>query len=81
MIVKRGCVVSHSVAQEWGVGKVIELDDIKATIQFNDGLIRKIISSHFTDLKPADPASYVPPAAKLAVAAVARKPRKLKLKI
>jgi hypothetical protein len=62
MIVKCGCVVSHSVATEWGIGKVIELNALKATIQFNDGLIRKIISSHFVDLQPADPACYVPPA-------------------
>lgn len=61
MIVKRGSVVSHSVASEWGVGKVVEVDDIRATIRFNDGMVRKITSSHFTDLKPANPSSYTPP--------------------
>jgi len=67
MIVKRGSVVSHAVAMEWGIGKVVEVNDIRATIRFNDGMIRKIISSHFTDLKPADPASYHPPEKEVAV--------------
>lgn len=62
MIVKRGSVVSHAMAQEWGVGKVVEINDIRATIRFSDGMVRKITSSHYTDLKPADPAAYHPPA-------------------
>jgi hypothetical protein len=66
MIVKRGSVVSHAVAQEWGIGKVTEVNEIRATIQFNDGMIRKITSSHFTNLQPADPASYLPPVEKVA---------------
>lgn len=74
MNVKRGSVVSHSVAKDWGIGKVVEVDDIRATIRFNDGIIRKIISSHFTDLHPADPASYVPPS-KEPVTGRARTPR------
>ena len=85
MIVKRGSVVSHSVAMEWGIGKVVEVNDIRATIRFNDGMIRKIISSHFTDLKPADPASYHPPEKEVAVtrtrsskAKTAKKPAKQK---
>lgn len=81
MIVKRGCVVSHAVAQEWGIGKVTEVNDIRATIQFNDGMIRKITSSHFASLQPADPASYLPPSEKVAVAkvrAVSDKPKKAK---
>lgn len=49
------------MALQWGVGKVVEINDIRATIRFNDGMVRKITSSHFTDLRPADPASYVPP--------------------
>ena len=85
MIVKRGSVVSHSVALEWGIGKVTEVNDIRATIQFNDGMIRKITSSHFTNLQPADPASYLPPTEKVAVPKVravravskAKKPKKL----
>jgi len=32
---------------------------MKATIQFSDGITRKIASSHYTNLKPADPASFV----------------------
>lgn len=88
MIVKRGSVVSHAVAMEWGIGKVVEVNDIRATIRFNDGMIRKIISSHFTDLKPADPASYHPPekevtvtktrSSKAKTAKTAKKPAKQK---
>ena len=62
MTIKRGRVVSHTVAHEWGVGKVIEVTPLRATIQFSDGIIRKIASSHYTTLQPADPASFVPPA-------------------
>lgn len=61
MTIKRGRVVSHTVAHEWGVGKVIEVTPLRATIQFSDGIIRKIASSHYTTLLPADPASFVPP--------------------
>jgi len=84
MIVKRGSVVSHTVAQEWGIGKVVEVNDIRATIQFSDGMIRKITSSHFTSLQPADPASYLPPVEKVPAAktraprAVSTKPKKAK---
>ena len=84
MIVKRGSVVSHMAAQEWGIGKVTEVNDIRATIQFNDGMIRKITSSHFTSLQPADPASYLPPSEKVPVAkmravrAASTKPKKEK---
>jgi len=60
MIIKRGNVVSHSGAIEWGAGKVVEVTALKATIQFSDGIIRKIASSHYTILQPADPASFVP---------------------
>jgi hypothetical protein len=60
MIVKRGSVVIHSVAKQWGVGKVVEVNEIRATIRFNDGIVRKIVSSHFRSLKPADPTSYLP---------------------
>ena len=87
MIVKRGSVVSHTVAQEWGIGKVVEVNEIRATIQFNDGMIRKITSSHFMDLQPADPSSYLPPCEKVPVAKVRavstapKKPRKLKIAV
>ena len=59
MSIKRGNVVSHAGAIEWGVGKVVEVTALKATIQFSDGIIRKIASSHYTTLQPADPASFV----------------------
>lgn len=60
MTIKRGTVVSHSGAIEWGIGKVVEVTPLRATIQFSDGITRKIASSHFTILRPADPASFVP---------------------
>ena len=59
MIIKRGNVVSHAGALEWGVGKVVEVTPLKATIQFSDGIIRKIASSHYPTLLRADPASFV----------------------
>ena len=60
MIIKRGKIVSHTGALEWGVGKVMEVAPLKATIQFSDGITRKIASSHYIILQPADPASFVP---------------------
>lgn len=59
MIIKIGVVVCHSGASSWGVGKVIEVAGLKATIQFSDGTTRKIASSHYANLQPADPASFV----------------------
>lgn len=59
MKIKRGSVVSHTGAHEWGAGKVLEITDVKATIQFSDGIIRKIAASHFTTLQPAARASFV----------------------
>lgn len=59
MIIKRGVVVSHPGALEWGVGKVVEVKDRKATIQFSDGIIRKIAASHYMTLQAADCASFV----------------------
>jgi len=74
MIIKRGTVVNHSGAVEWGVGKVMEVNALKATIQFSDGITRKIASSHYTILQPGDPAAFIDipdsvPAAKVRVAA------------
>lgn len=60
MIIKRGSVVSHTGVNAWGAGKVIEVAAFNATIQFSDGVTRKIASSHFDILQPADPASYIP---------------------
>lgn len=60
MTIKRGSFVSHSKAIQWGIGKVMEISDLKATIQFSDGITRKIASSHYWILQLADPASFVP---------------------
>ena len=60
MIIKRGNVVSHSGALEWGGGKVMEVSALRATIQFSDGIVRKIVSSHYSILHAADAASFVP---------------------
>lgn len=59
MIIKTGVVVFHSGAAAWGVGKITEVDALKATIQFSDGVIRKIASSHYTCLQAGDPADFV----------------------
>ena len=81
MVIKTGTVVSHPGATEWGVGKVVEMAALKATIQFSDGIIRKIASSHYSKLQPADPASFVQaqeniPAEKTKV--VAKRQKKIK---
>ena len=61
MNIKRGNVVSHTGMIEWGVGMVVMVADGRATIQFSDGIMRKIAASHYTTLQLADPASYLPP--------------------
>lgn len=78
MIIKRGNVVSHSGAIEWGAGKVMEVSPLKATIQFSDGIIRKIASSHYTVLQPADPDSYVPIPDRVPVVKVRATPKREK---
>ncbi len=81
MIIKRGIVVSHAGALEWGAGKILEVTALKATIQFSDGVVRKIASSHFKTLQAADVSSYVPLLDKMSAEktkAAPRKPRKLK---
>lgn len=60
MIIKRGNIVCHSGATTWGVGKVVEVTPIRATILFCDGTTRKITSSYYHLLQPSDPGSYVP---------------------
>lgn len=60
MSIRKGDVVSHSTAVEWGVGKVVEVSDCRVSIHFNDGTTRKIASSHFASLLPAEPGSYLP---------------------
>ena len=76
MIIKRGNVVSHTGANEWGAGKVVEVTDLKATIQFSDGITRKIASSHYTILQPADSAAFVPIPDDVPVVKVRRAPVK-----
>lgn len=69
MSIKRGDVVSHSAAIGWGVGKVVEVTSIRMTIQFNDGITRKIACSHYASLLPAEANLFVPvPQADLKVA-------------
>jgi len=81
MIIKRGNVVSHTGAVAWGAGKVLEIAAFNATIQFSDGITRKIASSHYDILEPADPATYVPTETSCApvVKKVVPRPRKKKV--
>jgi hypothetical protein len=78
MIIKRGIVVSHAGAIEWGAGKVLEVTALKATIQFSDGVTRKIASSHYTTLQPADSALFVSPADSVPVAKVRATAKRVK---
>jgi hypothetical protein len=78
MIIKRGTVVSHTGAIEWGVGKIMEVAAHRATIQFSDGIIRKIASSHYTILQPGDPASFVPLPESVPVVKVRATPKRTK---
>ena len=82
MIVKRGSIVSHAAINDWGTGKVLAVSDFNATILFSDGITRKIASSHYTILEPADPSSFVAMAAAEPAVKVKAKaaPRKKKLK-
>ncbi|MDD2320320.1 MAG: DUF3553 domain-containing protein [Geobacteraceae bacterium] len=61
MTLKTGTIVSHSVALEWGAGKVIEITPTLATIEFSDGKSRKIAASHFHTLQPAEASAFTPP--------------------
>lgn len=60
MSIKRGDVVSHVTAAEWGVGKVVEASRDRVSILFNDGITRKIACSHFEHLLPAPHSSFLP---------------------
>jgi hypothetical protein len=62
MTLKNGTIVSHSVALEWGAGKVIEVTPTMVTIEFSDGKSRKIAASHFHTLQPAEASAFSPPA-------------------
>lgn len=82
MSIKRGDIVSHSEAMSWGVGKVVEATTQRISIQFNDGVIRKIACSHFQNLKRAEPALFLPiPAAVPKAATKAASPRQKKVKL
>ena len=78
MNIKRGTMVSHAGANEWGVGKVVEVAALKATIQFSDGVIRKIASSHYSSLEPADAAFFVPIPEKVVISKVRATPKREK---
>lgn len=60
MSIKRGDVVSHSEANAWGVGKVVEVAPLKVTVHFSDGMTRKIANSHWECLLPALSSLYHP---------------------
>lgn len=64
MSVKTGTIVSHSVAPQWGSGRVIAVAADKLTIEFSDGQTRKIVAAHFPSLCLADPSTFSAPAAK-----------------
>ena len=59
MVIRRGCIVKHDGMQSWGTGMVVDIADFKATIQFSDGVVRKIASSHYHVLVAGDPATFV----------------------
>ena len=80
MIIKTGNIVSHSVALEWGAGKVLEVTAAMATIQFSDGKNRKIAASHFMTLQPAAAASFLPPPETAPALKAVRAPRTVKKK-
>jgi len=58
MILKAGNFVNHTVALAWGTGKVVAVTPTMATIEFSDGICRKIAASHFHILQPADAAAF-----------------------
>lgn len=81
MIIKCGTFVNHKGAGQWGAGKVVAVVDTRATIQFSDGIIRKISSSHYASLQQADPTTFVPPpeTEPIPVRVAPRKPKKVKV--
>jgi hypothetical protein len=78
MTIKCGNIVTHTGVIEWGAGMVIKVAPLKTTIQFSDGIIRKIASSHYTILQPADPASFVPIPGSLPVVVAQATPKRKK---
>lgn len=75
MAIRRGDVVSHSKAVEWGVGKVVEVTLERISIEFNDGTTRKIAGSHVASLLPAAAALYIPCAASVQAAVTKGAPK------
>ena len=43
MTINCGNIVTHPGMIEWGAGMVMKVAPLKATIQFSDGIIRKIV--------------------------------------
>jgi hypothetical protein len=60
MTLKTGNIVNHTIALEWGAGKVLVVTPTMATIEFSDGKSRKIAASHFHALQPAEAAAFSP---------------------
>jgi len=80
VVIKNGAFVSHTGAEQWGTGKITEVVSMRATIEFSDGIIRKIASTHYTNLRQADAASFVPhpESAPVPASVTAKKPKKAK---
>ena len=60
MTIKVGSIVSHTGGLGWGAGKVLEVSDTSALIQFSDGKNRRIAATHYLSLQPAALHSFVP---------------------
>ncbi len=80
MTIKAGNIVSHTGALKWGAGKVLEVTAAMATIQFSDGINRKIAASHFITLIPAAASSFVPPPEVPPADKILKSPRAVKKK-
>jgi hypothetical protein len=59
MKVKRGDIILNTAVKSWGAGKVLDVADLNATIQFSDGVTRKIASSHYHILEATDHAAFI----------------------
>ncbi len=78
MTIKAGNIVSHTGALKWGSGKVLEVTEAMATIQFSDGKHRKIAASHFVTLIPAAASSFMLPPEAPPAPEVVKSPRAAK---
>lgn len=81
MALRVGNIISHTGGLQWGSGKVLEVTERSAMIQFSDGTNRRIAASHFIALEPAAPASFSPPPEVPVVPKATRTPRITKKKI